>query len=112
MSNLCEITICDISGEHQSIATFRPESPFMPLHVRGRFDDHVWDRFDGVGKIATPESPIRCLVFATAHIVFHSDGETVYQFCVDLQPDTGPRFAGLIAAFYVRQLDRSRASNE
>ncbi|CTQ58899.1 hypothetical protein [Roseibium album] len=91
MPDIYELILCDISGEHKPVAAFQSERPFMPLHVGERFDDHGWDRLDGVGKIGTPEEPIRYLVFATKHVVFELDGKTTYQFCVDLQPYSGPR---------------------
>ncbi len=91
MPDIYELILCDISGKHKPVAAFQSERPFMPLHVGERFDDHGWDRLDGVGKIGTPEEPIRYLVFATKHVVFELDGKTTYQFCVDLQPYSGPR---------------------
>ncbi len=63
----------------------------MPLHVGERFDDHGWDRLDGVGKKGTPEEPIRYIVFATKHVVFELEGKMIYQFSVNLQPYSGPR---------------------
>lgn len=63
----------------------------MPLKVGERFDDHGWNRLGGVGKIGSPEEPIRYLVFATKHVVFEEDGNMIYQFCADLQPYSGPR---------------------
>lgn len=62
----------------------------MPLHVGERFDEHGWERLDDVGRIGSPEAPIRSLVFATKHLIFASEGKMVYQFCVDLQPYSGP----------------------
>lgn len=91
MPDIYELVLCDISGEHKPVAVFQSERPFMPLHVGERFDDHGWVRLDGVGKIGSPEEPIRYLVFATKHVVFELDGKMIYQFCVDLQPYSGPR---------------------
>ena len=86
-----ELIICDISGEHKPIALFHSDKPFMPLSVGERFDDHGWDRLDGVGVIASPEKPIRYLVFACKHTVYEKDGTLTYQLSVDLQPYSGPR---------------------
>ncbi|MBU2936693.1 MULTISPECIES: hypothetical protein [Pacificibacter] len=91
MPDLYELVLCDISGAHKPVAMFQSKSPFMSLHVGERFDDQGWDRLDGVGKIATPENPIRYIVFATKHLVFDQDGKTIYQLCVNLQPYGGPR---------------------
>lgn len=91
MPDTYELVLCDISGAHRPIAVFTSASPFMPLRVGERFDDHGWDRLDGVGKIGTPQDPIRYLVFATKHVVLEKDGILTYQFCVDLQPYGGPR---------------------
>lgn len=91
MPDVYELILCDISGAHEPIAVFRSERPFMSLNVGERFDDHGWDRLKGVGKIGTPTAPMRYLVFATKHLVFEEDGRLIYQFCVDLQPYSGPR---------------------
>ena len=91
MPDVYELIICDISGAHKPIAMFHSDSPFMPLQVGERFDAHGWDRLDGVGKIATVEEPVRYLVFATKHVVLEIEGKLTYQFCVDLQPYSGPR---------------------
>ncbi|MFV0246068.1 MAG: hypothetical protein ACK5IB_13785 [Qingshengfaniella sp.] len=91
MPDRYELMICDISGAHKPVAIFHSDRPFMPLQVGERFDDQGWDRLDGVGRIGTPAEPIRYLVFATKHLVFEEEGQTVYQLCVDLQPPGGPR---------------------
>lgn len=91
MPDIYELVLCDISGEHKPVAVFRSKQPFMPLNVGERFDDHGWDRLDGVGRIGSPAAPIRYLVFATKHVVLEQDEQLVYQFCVDLQPYSGPR---------------------
>ncbi|MDJ0921203.1 MAG: hypothetical protein QNI84_08740 [Henriciella sp.] len=91
MKTQYELLICDISGEHKLVAKFVSDTPFMPLAVGERFDDHGWDRLDGVGVIASAQNPIRYLVFAVKHCVFEQDGRIIYQYCVDLQPFSGPR---------------------
>ncbi|MCR9087903.1 MAG: hypothetical protein NXH97_14295 [Rhodobacteraceae bacterium] len=91
MPDIYELVLCDISGDHRPVAVFRSERPFMPLQVGERFDDQGWDRLDGVGQIGTPEKPVRYLVFATKHVVCDIGGKILYQFCVDLQPFSGPR---------------------
>ena len=91
MPDSYELVLCDISGAHKPVAVFRSERPFMPLHVGERFDDQGWDRLDGVGRIGSPDNPVRYLVFATKHLVFEVDGKVIYRFCVDLQPYSGPR---------------------
>lgn len=91
MPDAYELVICDISGAHKPIVVFESESPFMTLQVGERFDDHGWDRLDGVGKIGSPNDPIRYIVFATKHVVFEVDGKLTYQLCVNLQPFSGPR---------------------
>ena len=91
MPDIYELVLCDISGEHKPVAVLRSKSPFMPLQVGERFDDHGWDRLDGVGPIGSSEQPIRYLVFATKHVVFERGGQMIYQLCVDLQPYSGPR---------------------
>lgn len=91
MPDVYELIICDISGAHKPIAVFRSANSFMTLQVGERFDDHGWDRLDGVGKIGTPKEPIRYLVFATKHVVLEADGKLTYRYCVDLQPYSGPR---------------------
>ena len=91
MPDVYELVICDISGAHKPIALFQSDRPFMPLNIGERFDDHGWDRLNGVGKIGTPEEPVRYLVFAIKHVVFELGGTTTYQYCVDLQPYSGSR---------------------
>lgn len=91
MPDRYELILCDISGAHRPVAIFASEKPFLPLQVGERFDDHGWDRLDGVGRIASPEQPIRYIVFATKHLVSEQAGEITYQLCVDLQPYSGLR---------------------
>lgn len=91
MPDTYQLVICDISGDHKPVALFESSQPFMPLHTGERFDDEGWDRLDDVGQIASPEKPIRYLVFATKHVVVETEGRVVYRFCVDLQPFNGPR---------------------
>ncbi len=91
MPDTYELVICDISGAHKPVAIFRSERPFMPLQVGERFDDHGWDRLEGVGKVGSGTDPVRYLVFATKHLVYEEDDELVYRLCVDLQPFSGPR---------------------
>lgn len=91
MPHKYELIICDISGEHKPVAKFSSDKPFLPLNIGERFDDHGWERLDGVGRIARREEPIRYIVFACKHVVLENDGELVYQLNVDLQPFSGPR---------------------
>lgn len=86
-----ELYICDISGEHKPIAKFESSTPFMPVKVGERFDDHGWDRLDGVGIIASEEEPRRYTVHSIKHTVIYKSEELFVQYCLNLEPYDGPR---------------------
>ncbi|WP_455200983.1 hypothetical protein [Kaarinaea lacus] len=86
-----ELYICDISGEHKPIAKFVSDTPFMSVSTGDRFDDHGWNRLDGVGKIASEEYPKRYIVHSIKYTVIESDGALLNQYWLNLSPHEGPR---------------------
>ncbi|WP_156499593.1 hypothetical protein, partial [Oleiphilus sp. HI0061] len=64
-----ELYLCDTSGEHTPVAMFISNTPFLPVSVGERFDDHGWDRLDGVGRIASEQSPKRYIVHSIKHTI-------------------------------------------
>ena len=86
-----ELYICDIAGEHKPIAKFESNAPFMTVSVGERFDDHGWERLDGVGEIATEENPKRYIVHSIKNTVVEKDGVLFIQYWLNLQPFEGPR---------------------
>lgn len=86
-----ELYLADISGEHKPIVKFISDTPFMPATVGERFDDHGWDRLDGVGKIASSQNPKRYTVFSVKHTVLNEGDITLVQYWINLNPYHGPR---------------------
>ena len=86
-----ELYICDVSGEHKPIVKFVSDKPFMPVSEGDRFDDHGWDRLDGIGKIASEEYPKRYIVHSIKYTVFENDGVLINQCWLNLLPYEGPR---------------------
>jgi len=86
-----ELYLCDTSGEHKPIAKLESDTPFTAVSVGERFDDHGWERLDGVGKIASEEKPIRYTVHSIKHTVAEKDGELFVQYWLNLEPYNGPR---------------------
>lgn len=86
-----ELYICDVTGEHKPIVKFESNTPFMPVSVGDRFDDHGWDRLDGVGVIASADTPKRYVVHSIKHTVIKKGGELLIQYWINLYPYEGPR---------------------
>ncbi|MGD8568676.1 MAG: hypothetical protein PVJ39_11345 [Gammaproteobacteria bacterium] len=86
-----ELYICDVTGEHKPIAKFESGTPFMPVTVNERFDDHGWDRLEGVGKIASEEDPIKYIVHSIKNTVIEKNGVLFIQYWLNLLPYEGPR---------------------
>lgn len=86
-----ELFLCDVTAGHHPVAKYVSESPFTAVSVGDRFDDHGWDRLQGVGVIASAEKPIRYIVHSVKHTVMHQDDVVVVQYWLNLQPYEGPR---------------------
>ena len=69
--------LCDISGDHEPIATFISNTPFPDVGTGERFDDHGWERLRGVGVIASEENPIRYLVHSKKTVVRIEEGKNI-----------------------------------
>lgn len=96
MKNISEMTkyelyLCDVAGEHKPIVKFESDTPFMSVSVGDRFDDHGWNRLDGVGRIATEEYPIRYIVHSLKYTVIEANGVLFDQCWLNLHPYEGPR---------------------
>lgn len=85
-----ELFLCDITGEHKPIVKFESETPFMPALVGERFDDHGWNRLDGVGIIASEKNPVRYMVHSIKHTIIERDGVLLVQYWLNLHPYEGP----------------------
>lgn len=86
-----ELYLCDVTGEHKPIAKFVSGTPFTAVSEGERFDDHGWDRLDGVGKIASEENPVRYVVHSIKHTLLEKNGDLLVQYWLNLQPYEGPR---------------------
>ncbi len=86
-----ELYLCDITGEHKPIARFESDSPFMPAAVGDRYDDHGWDRLDGVGIIASVDNPKRYTVHSIKHTLVKQESVLLIQYWLNLQPYEGLR---------------------
>ena len=86
-----ELYLADVSGEHKPIVKFVSDIPFIPENIGDRFDDHGWDRLDGVGKIASKENPKRYTVHSIKHTVVQEEGVLLIQYWINLLPYEGPR---------------------
>ena len=86
-----ELYLCDITGEHKPMAKFESNMPFISVAVGDRFDDHGWDRLDGVGKIASEEKPKRYTVHSVKNTVIEKGGDLLLQCWLNLQPYEGTR---------------------
>lgn len=89
-----QLLLCDVGGEHKPVATFESDTPFMPVSVGERFDDHGWERLHGIGKIASEKIPIRYIVHSIKHTVIEAQGILWIQYWLNLQPYEGPRSPG------------------
>jgi len=86
-----ELYICDVTGEHKPIVKFESNTPFMSVSVGERFDDHGWERLDGIGIIASEENPKRYTVHSIKKTVVEKNGDLIIQCWLNLHPYDGPR---------------------
>jgi hypothetical protein len=86
-----ELYLCDVTTGHQPIAKFASDSPFITVSIGDRFDDHGWDRLQGVGIIASEENPKRYIVHSVKHTVVEKNGVLLVQYWLNLHPYKGPR---------------------
>ena len=86
-----ELYLFETNGDHKPIAKFLSETPFLPASAGERFDDHGWDRLNGVGKIASDKNPKRYLVHSIKHTVVEQDGVLLVQYWLNLEPYEGSR---------------------
>lgn len=83
-----ELYLCDVAGEHKPIVMFQSKTPFMPVSVGERFDDHGWNRI-GVGVVASESNPKRYTVHSIKHTVFDKEGVIYIQYWLNLEPYDG-----------------------
>lgn len=86
-----ELYLFDTSAAHRAVAKFSSATPFPSVAVGDRFDDHGWDRCDGVGRIASETSPIRYLVHSKKHTLLEQDGVLRIQTWLNLSPYAGAK---------------------
>ena len=91
METKYELFLCDVTGEHKPIVKFKSTSPFMAVQVGDRFDDHGWDRLNGVGRVASEESPKRYIIHSIKHTVVEIEGNLFVQSWLNLYPYQGIR---------------------
>lgn len=90
MQTQYHLEIYDISGQPKAIARFASASPFIPMNVGDRFDDTGWERLDGMGRLATPEEPIRYKVHSIKHLIENKPEGLQVMYCLNLEPHNGP----------------------
>jgi len=86
-----ELFLCDVNGQHEPIAQFKSTTPFMAIRVGDRFDDHGWNRLNGVGKIASKEKPKRYIIHSIKHTIVEKEGNLFLQSWLNLKSYQGPR---------------------
>ena len=91
MKSEYQLFVCDISGQHEPVASFVSDTPFPNLSVGQRFDDHGWQRLRGVGQLASEDKPIRYLVHSIKTTIFVENGINIIQFWINLEPYRGNR---------------------
>ncbi|MGY6273934.1 hypothetical protein ACH5Y9_09990 [Methylomonas sp. BW4-1] len=91
MKSEYQLFVCDISGEHEPVASFVSDTPFPNLFVGQRFDDHGWRRLRGVGQLASENNPIRYLVHSIKTTIFMENEINIIQSWVNLEPYDGDR---------------------
>jgi len=91
MTTKYELFLCDVTGEHKLIAKLESTTPFMAVQAGDRFDDHGWDRLNGVGKIASEKDPKRYTIHSIKHTIVEKEGDLFVQSWLNLHPYQGPR---------------------
>ena len=84
-----ELYLCDVSGEHKPIVKFESNSPFNSFSVGDRFDDHGWNRLDGIEKIASVSDPKMYIIHSIKHTIFNHKNDLVIQCWLNLTPHKG-----------------------
>ena len=90
MTTQYQLEIFDISGKPNAIARINSAMPFIPMNVGDRFDDTGWDRLEGVGRVASPEKPIRYKVHSIKHLIEQNPEGLMVKYCLNLKPHKGP----------------------
>lgn len=85
-----QLYLCDISSEHKPMAKFEADTPFMPVSVGQRFDDHGWQRLDNAAVAGSEQQPKRYIVHSVKHTVYESKGILYIQYWINLNPYHGP----------------------
>jgi len=86
-----ELYLYDITGERKPVVKFESDTQFMHVSVGDRFDDHGWNRLDGIGKIASEDKPKRYIVHSVKHTITEREGILMIQCWLNLLPHLGPR---------------------
>jgi len=84
-----ELYLCDIAGDHKPIVKFESETPFHSVAIGDRFDDHGWNRLDGVGKISSKEKPMKYTIHSIKHTVVSNEQTLMVQLWLNLKPYSG-----------------------
>ena len=85
-----QLEVYDISRQPNAIARFDSALPFIPMNVGDRFDDTGWERLNGVGRVASPEDPIRYKVHSIKHLIEQNPDGLRVKYCLNLEPHNGP----------------------
>lgn len=91
MKSEYQLFVCDISGQHEPVASFSSDTPFPYPAVGQRFDDDGWQRLRGVGQLASEEKPIRYLVHSIKTTIYVENGINIIQTWVNFEPFHGAR---------------------
>jgi hypothetical protein len=82
--------IYDISGQQKAVVRIDSSSPFIPKNVGDRFDDTGWERPNGIGRVVSPEDPIRFLVHSAKHLTEQNPDGQLVKYCLNLEPNKRP----------------------
>jgi hypothetical protein len=86
-----QLELYDTTCEPRPIARINSGGPFIAMNVGDHLDDTGWDRLDAVGRIASPENPIRYVVHSIKHQIEQHTDRLLLKYCLNLKPHKGAR---------------------
>ena len=89
MNTQYQLEIYDVSRQQKAIALIDSPLPFIPMNVGDRFYDTGWERLDGIGRLASPEQPIRYKVHSAKHLIEQNFEGFLVKYCLNLEPHKG-----------------------
>jgi len=84
-----ELYLCDVSGKNEPIAKIESISQFNSFSIEDRFDDHGWNRLNGIGKIASATDPKRYIIHSIKHTIYYDKDDLLIQCWLNLEPHQG-----------------------